>query len=456
VAPSPPDLPGAQTTDSPIDRALTLLLADEAEAALRWSAAVVERDASIPSALVITCRLLEQMGRTEAATEGFDLAVRRAVDAGNLPLAVAAIGDLRALGVDVSQQLDDLAASFCLGSARLQETETPPPPLPNFEDFQPLSSFLTGPALTSKATQILHAATREYEQAAGSELPLVAPLPLFSALPKESLRELLAAFEMVTVPAGARIISEGEEGAEAYIVARGELEVTRSDVDGGAPIALARLVSGALFGEMALLSRAPRAANVVATRPTILLVAKRDALEAAAEKRPDVAVELAAHCRRRMVANLARTSQILISVPPQERTTLVERFETRLYEKGDKLVVEGQDAQGLHLVASGEVAVVAHEAAQHGRDEAVVVATLTAGETVGEVALVLRRKANADVIAVHPTVTLFLPREDFLALVHDHPTILHGLYMTAVRRDDETTLALNSAPAAVADDYVLL
>ena len=42
---APPDLPGAQTTDSPIDRALALLLADETEAALRWSAAVVERDA---------------------------------------------------------------------------------------------------------------------------------------------------------------------------------------------------------------------------------------------------------------------------------------------------------------------------------------------------------------------------------------------------------------------------
>jgi hypothetical protein len=33
---------------------------------------------------------------------------------------------------------------------------------------------------------------------------------------------------------------------------------------------------------------------------------------------------------------------------------------------------------------------------------------------------------------------------------------LHGLYMTAVRRDDETMLALDSGPFAVADDYVLL
>src|SRR5579872_3456382 len=151
MRPSPPDLPGATTTDSPIDRALTLLLADEVEAALRWSAAVVERDPSNPGAVVITCRLLQLLGRTEAAVEGFGLAVRIAIDAGNLPLAVAAIGDLTAMEEDVEAHLDALASAFCAGSPRIQESATPPPPLPHFEDFQPLSSFLTGPALTSKA-----------------------------------------------------------------------------------------------------------------------------------------------------------------------------------------------------------------------------------------------------------------------------------------------------------------
>jgi cAMP-dependent protein kinase regulator len=336
----------------------------------------------------------------------------------------------------------------------LRADEVPPPPLPQSGDFQPLSSFLSGPALTSKATQIVHAARESYE-GSGTELPLVAPLPLFSALSREGLRALLGAFEMTTVPAGQVVIEEGTEGAEAYIVARGELDVTRRVVEesenGRPAMVLARLTSGALFGEMALLSRAPRAGSVTATRPSILLVAKRDALEAVAEQRPEVGVELATHCRRRMVANLARTSPVLVSVPAAERAPLVERFETRIFERGAKLVTEGEDAQGLHLVASGEVAVVAHDGG-----EPVVLATLSAGETVGEVALVLRRKANANVIAVHPTVTLFLARDEFLALVQDHPAILHGLYLTAVRRDDETTRALDSAPTAVADDYVLL
>lgn len=453
---APPELPGAQSVDSPLDRALALLLAGEREAALRWSAAVVQQDASVPSALILTSRLLAESGRTEAAIEGFELGVKRAIDTGNLPLAVAAVGDLKTLGCDVSRHLDEIASAFCLGSPRLADDATPPPPpLPHDESFQPLSSFLSGPALLSKATEIIHEASMEYESVSDSEPPLVSPLPLFSALEKEGLRALIGCFEMITVPAGKAVIDEGEEGAEAYIVARGELEVRRVTSNEGVDrtVTLARLTNGALFGEMALLSRAPRAASVVACRPSILLVARREALEAVAEKRPDIGIELAAHCRRRMVANLVRTSKALLSVAPEERGALVERFETKVFEKGDKIIEEGKDTSGLHLIASGEVAVVGHE----DGGEPFVIATLGVGETVGEVALVLRRKANADVVAVHPSVTLHLPREEFLDLIRDHPAILAGLYLLAVERDEETANVLaGSTTATVAEDYILV
>ncbi len=447
---APPDLPGAQTTDSPLDRALALLLTGEGEAALRWAAAVVQQDPSVPSALILTSRLLSESGRAEAAREGFELGMKRAIDAGNLPLAVAAVGDLRVLGVEVTGHLEAIAAAFCSGSKRLSDQAmAPPPPLPSAKDFEPLSSFLTGPALLSKATEIVHEASNRYEATRSGDATHVSPLPLFSALEKEGLLALIGCFEMVTVPAGHAVISEGEEGAEAYIVARGELEVRRS-IEDAKPITLARLTNGALFGEMALLSRAPRAASVAACRPSILLVARRDALEAVAEKRPEVGVELAAHCRRRMVANLVRMSKVLLSVDAKERPALVERFETKVFEKGEKLIVEGKDASGLHLIASGEVAVVGHEGG-----EPFVIATLGVGETVGEVALVLRRKANADVVAVHPTVTLHLPREGFLDLIRIHSAILAGLYLAAVERDEETSSVLGTK-AAVADDYILV
>jgi signal-transduction protein with cAMP-binding, CBS, and nucleotidyltransferase domain len=155
-----------------------------------------------------------------------------------------------------------------------------------------------------------------------------------------------------------------------------------------------------------------------------------------------------------MVANLIRTSEVLLAVPPDERQALVERFETRVFEKGDKLIAEKQDSSGLHIIASGEVAVVGHEE----NNESFVISTLGVGEVVGEVALVLRRKANADVVAVMPTVSLHLPREDFMTLVRLHPSILASLYLRAVERDEETKsiLTMSTTTMADADEYVLI
>ena len=85
-----------------------------------------------------------------------------------------------------------------------------------------------------------------------------------------------------------------------------------------------------------------------------------------------------------------------------------------------------------------------------------MISTLGPGDVVGEVALVLRRKANADVVAVHPTVTLHLPREHFLTLIQEHPGILLGLYTLAVQRDEETSSVLANVTTSVADDYVLV
>jgi CRP-like cAMP-binding protein len=444
---APQGAPESLANDLPLDHALSLLLADETENALRWGAAVLEGGPWTPSALVITARLLNQMGRRRAAMDGLNLAIKQAIAEGNLPLAMAALGDLRACGADVAAPLEQIAAAFCVGSDRLRDEQTETL-LPQLGEFRPLSPFLTGPALASKAAQIVESARHTERPATDSEPARIAPLPLFSALGKEALHDLLAAFETVTVPTGHAVIREGEEEAAAYIVARGELEVSRGSSDAnGKPIVVARLGAGAFFGEMALLSHLPGAASVIATRPSILLVARREALEAVVEKHPEVANELAAHCRRQAVANLGWASPVVLAIPPRERSALVEHFETRVFEAGDKLVEAGEEARGLHLIVSGEIGVVAQESG-----ERVLLATLTSGETVGEVELVLCRDSAADAVAVRPTATLFLPREEFFALVQDHPAILHGLYGIAVRRHAETTLALGEWSAAAPDE----
>src|SRR5262245_30551952 len=260
----PPDLPGSPTAESPVDRALALSLANEKDTALRWAAAIVAADPAMPSGLLLTGRLLADLGRLEGAREALEVCVARAIDLGQLPLAVAACSDLRTLGVDAGKLFDAIADAFAAGSPRLGEGGGLPPKLPHADDFHPLASVLTGPALLGKATEIVHGAKRALSETLDTrgEAPVIAPQPLFSSIGRAGLRAMIEVFEVATVPQGAVVIEEGTGGAEAYIVARGELEVSRT-VETGDKLLLARLTGGALFGEMALLSRAPRAASVI-------------------------------------------------------------------------------------------------------------------------------------------------------------------------------------------------
>ncbi|HTJ83436.1 MAG TPA: hypothetical protein VL400_17070, partial [Polyangiaceae bacterium] len=85
----PPTLPGSSMPEeTPADRALSLALAGERDAALRWSGAIVRDDPTMATALMLTGRLLGEGGREEAAREACTAAVRRAIDFENLPLAV--------------------------------------------------------------------------------------------------------------------------------------------------------------------------------------------------------------------------------------------------------------------------------------------------------------------------------------------------------------------------------
>lgn len=448
---APPNLPGSQG-DSPADRALSLALADEIDAGLRWATALLKSEPASPLANLTTARLMAAAGRREAAVEGLEVAVQRAVDAGNLPLAIAACCDLGTLATDVSRHLDQIAGAFFKGSARLLATGAAPPELPRSATaFQPLPAALTGKALLGRAQEAVHEAKKllELDQSGRPAPPkLVAP-PLFAALAEADLRALLSVLESRTVPSGTVVIEEGTAGEEAFIVARGELEVRRSG-DKDTSMLLARLGNGALFGEMALLSRAPRAASVIACRPSIILVARKEALDKIAEHYPNVALVFAEHCRRRMVENLVRTSSILSAVKPAERPALVERFVTRTYEDGERLIKQDEPSEGLHLIASGEVAVMHHDGG-----DTTMIARLGVGEVVGEVALLLRRPANADVIAACPTVTLHLPRDRFLDLIHKHPAILAELYELAIKRDEETS-SIVGQEATDADDLVLV
>ena len=106
---------------------------------------------------------------------------------------------------------------------------------------------------------------------ADTKVDLIRDLPLFELCSKRDLRRIAALGEERSVAEGTELIREGEPGTEFFVVVEGEVEVRRRGRR------IARLGEGSYVGEIALLSRSPRTATVVAATPLrVLSIAGRD------------------------------------------------------------------------------------------------------------------------------------------------------------------------------------
>ena len=102
---------------------------------------------------------------------------------------------------------------------------------------------------------------------------LLGSLGTFPDATDEQLRELVEAGYVVSVPQGWSLIWDRTPADKAYVVLRGEVEVRR---DGEV---IARLGTGDVIGELAILRRRLRSATVVAATPLTVLHFGREAVE---------------------------------------------------------------------------------------------------------------------------------------------------------------------------------
>jgi len=275
-------------------------------------------------------------------------------------------------------------------------------------------------------------------------------IPLFSDLSPAAFVSLTARMALRRAAAGEAVVREGEVGDSFFVVASGTLRVEKRG-EAGDKVALARLGEGTFFGEMALLSGAPRAASVIAETDSELLEVRADVLEKLCREHPHVADSLARFYRQRLLANAMATSPLFRPFDARDRKAIMERFRAREMAAGERVVLEGQPSDGLYVVLSGALDVLKRKG---GRD--VPAGALREGDVFGEMSCLRKGPASATVVARRAGTLLRLPRAAFDELIVTYPQILELVSDLTDERQQSLEAILAGSAAWTEEGLVLV
>jgi hypothetical protein len=114
-------------------------------------------------------------------------------------------------------------------------------------------------------------------------------VPVFAFLSPGDLKQVAMIAEEASFKDGEVLAEEGEQGDVLYVIVEGEVVVAAPDPS-GTLIELARRGPGAYVGEMAILTREPRMATLVAAGDCYALTIDQRSFEGLLRERPDASM----------------------------------------------------------------------------------------------------------------------------------------------------------------------
>lgn len=135
---------------------------------------------------------------------------------------------------------------------------------------------------------------------------------IFRDLDDAELAQVANVCTRETFAAGQYIFREGEHGSRLYLIADGEVRISR-DVPGSGEEALAVLKAGALFGEMAVFDRSERSTHAIANGGANVLTISRADFELLLDLNRELAYKVLWACVRLLSSRLRSTNDSLRS-----------------------------------------------------------------------------------------------------------------------------------------------
>jgi putative peptide zinc metalloprotease protein len=236
---------------------------------------------------------------------------------------------------------------------------------------------------------------------------LLRRVPLFVTVSDEELDNIANHLKQERFPAGEDIIREGEIGDKFYILERGKATVWRLDED-----QVERKIDekgpGQYFGEVALVSSAPRNATVRAETPISTLTLDYSDFNQCVRQYVNLASQVDENVK---YSWLLRGMPIFDELPSQKLDQLAAWLEPESLAAGATLFSEGDKGDKFYIVETGEVVISRMVDGQY-----VEISRREPGEYFGEIALLQNRPRTATITASIDTCLLSLKAEQFQEL----------------------------------------
>jgi CRP-like cAMP-binding protein len=420
------------------------------EPALAAFAEAVRRQASDHRSRIFAAQCLAEMGERERAISVLHVAAEGLLARDYLLSSIAACKLGLRINSSEKRLRDTLLRIHARTSASATGRAAVPPPLPPDTFNEGVSGVplteLRGEELASKAMEVLAAP----DSGAKADPNARPPLPLFSDLTAEAFVDLVYRMSFIEVPAGKNIVKEGDPGNSIFVLVAGKAKVSRGE--GDKQKVLAYLPGGALFGEIAVLTGAPRSATISADQESELFEVSRDDINAIAKAHPSVPRAIAEFAQRRLAMNLLATAPLFTNLPSEQRAQVLRRFTPRVAHANERVIAEGQAASGLFLVLTGEFVVTRTDP---NTKSAVQLAMLHDGDVFGEISTVTGNPATANVMATRKSAVAHLARSAFDELVQSYPAIEDFLLNLSRERLAMISEALQPAEVLDAEDSVV-
>ncbi len=134
-------------------------------------------------------------------------------------------------------------------------------------------------------------------------IALLKDTPIFADTSEKSLESMLKSAVTKTVPAGDKVVQEGQGGVGFYLILEGKAEVVKEGEK------LAEIGAGNFFGELGVIDGQPRTADVIALTETKCWILSQWAMKSIIANHPEVALSMLEELARRLRAtDAARVS----------------------------------------------------------------------------------------------------------------------------------------------------